>query len=115
MCCPSSLTSPPHPPPPPLPPPPPPPPPPCSLPVATMLPLTSPISKRRGRPRLPPEELAIRQLACKKAWRDKNRVYYRIQTAALNARPEYRKRRHELNKMKCTARSTAESNESSDE
>ena len=50
---------------------------------------------KNGRPRLTSEESRERQLACKTKWRDANRDYFRIQCAALNARPESLARRAE--------------------
>ena len=50
---------------------------------------------KNGRPRLTSEESRERQLACKTKWRDANRDYFRIQCAALNARPESLARRVE--------------------
>ena len=59
--------------------------------------------RRRGRPRLPPDEALFRKRASKKASQERNYEYVKLQLIEIQRRPESRARRAELDKLRWIA------------
>ena len=59
--------------------------------------------RRRGRPRLPPDEALFRKRASKKAWQVRNYEYVKLQLVEIQRRPESRARRAELDRLRWIA------------